>query len=169
MGAWGVTATEDDDCLDLLDIVKRNYLIPKNFQYFNVKEIIELLKQSIIDEIIKTNKGCSKEEINFYIKANFQNNYNYVILLVSDCLMNYFLDHKLIIDIFDGNYINCHEKEITKFVFSNDDLEYILMCLKDILSPNNNMYKLWGETNFFNEWLEYIKKMYKIIESQIDK
>ena len=73
MGAWGITMRESDYGLDLLSVIVEEQLKPVQFAYFDAANAIALLRQYILNEIKHCNRGCSPEELDYYIKINFPN------------------------------------------------------------------------------------------------
>ena len=89
MGSWGITMRQSDDGLDMLDLLILQQLKEADFAIFNATEAIELLRQDILEGIKKANQGCSPEDMDFYIKANFPQNFTQAELLIAECLADY--------------------------------------------------------------------------------
>ena len=71
MGAWGIRERQSDYGLDLLGTIVGTQLKAVDFAIFNTAEAIELLRQDIMEDIKRTNRGCPPERLDCYINANF--------------------------------------------------------------------------------------------------
>lgn len=157
MGDWGVTARQSDSGLDYLHVAIEKCLKPINFNYFDVKYIMETLENHIIEKIRQENEPYveDKERIQEYIDANFPHEYNTVILLVSECLTEYHLKGK--ITLYD--YEVETDREIFKFIYTDDVLDELFEKLHEMLDPEHWLYKAWFEDETREEWLSHMKEM----------
>ena len=62
MGAWGIRERQSDYGLDLLGTIVGTQLKAVDFAIFNTAEAIELLRQDIMEDIKRTNRGCPPGE-----------------------------------------------------------------------------------------------------------
>ena len=75
MVSWGITMRQSDYGLDLLDLLILQQLKETDFVIFNGSKAVELLWQDILETIKEENQGCSLEDMDFYIAANFPQNF----------------------------------------------------------------------------------------------
>lgn len=125
MGAWGVTARESDYGLDLLAEAEKNCLAKSEYSVFNVREVMDYLENSIITEIRNTNKGCPDADMDFYIEANFPNDYGQAAVLISECLSDFLRSGKLLLEVYNRETKEFERKEIRKVIFTNEDLKQL--------------------------------------------
>ena len=126
MGWWGVKAHESDRGLDLLWVVKDSYLCEREFKHFNIKEVVELLKNHIKDKILKTTKKWEQEDENWgqeqsdeYYEDTFSYDYGVATMLVAECFADYLENGSITV------YDDAAEKDrkITKVIYAKADLE----------------------------------------------
>jgi len=153
MGAWGVTARESDSGLDLLAVIETKCLKPIDFKHFDVAAIMEFLKSHIIEKIRIANRGCSEKRMAYYIEVNFQDDYNDAVLLVSECLADYYQHGELVIDDYDAEI----ERKITQFIFTDSMLDELLEELHKMLDPKSGLYDVWSEDSDRQEWTLHMK------------
>ena len=72
MGAWGIRERQSDYGLDLLGTIVGTQLKAVDFAIFNTAEAIELLRQDIMEDIKRTNRGCPPEGLDCYIKESLR-------------------------------------------------------------------------------------------------
>lgn len=102
MGAWGITMRQSDYGLDLLGIVVETQLKKENFSTFTVAEAMDVLRQDILKDIKRANRGCPPEELDYYINANFPQGFTQAALLIAECLADYYRTGELIVTEYVG-------------------------------------------------------------------
>ena len=90
MGSWGITERQSDYGLDLLGTIVDTRLKQADFAIFNAAEALEVIKADILNEIRQGNRGCSAEDLIFYIGANFRQYFTHGAILVAECLADYY-------------------------------------------------------------------------------
>lgn len=167
MGSWGITKRESDDGLDMLGIIVGQQLKKTNFTTFNVAEAIELLRQDILEVIKKANRGCSPEDMDFYIKENFPQNFSNVALLIAECLDDYFRTGELIVYDYVGDNYDPVEHRIKKFVTTEADLRLLIEELQNVQNPEHEIYQSWIDDGTRKKWLDHIQGVYRTLNEQI--
>ena len=105
MGSWGITMRESDYGLDLLGTIVATQLKAVDFSTFNVTDALEVIKADIMEEIRKSNRGCSAESLVFYFSENFPRNFTQGALLIAECLADYYRTGELTVTEYVGkNY-----------------------------------------------------------------
>jgi len=157
MGAWGVTARESDSGLDYLHIAKVKCLEPIDFLNFDVNNIMETLKNHIIDVIRRENEPHvkNKERVQEYIDANLPVEYTTVVLLLAECLTEYHQNGEFIIHDYEANT----DRKITKFIYTSITIDELLKNLHEMLNPEHWLYQSWFEDNTREEWKSHMKTM----------
>lgn len=56
------------------------------FATFNAAEALEVIKADILNEIRQGNRGCSAEDLIFYIDVNFHQYFTHGAILIAECL-----------------------------------------------------------------------------------
>ena len=102
MGAWGIRERQSDYGLDLLGTIVGTQLKAVDFAIFNTSEAIELLRQDIMEDIKRTNRGCPPEGLDCYINANFPRDFTHAALLIAECLADYYRTGELIVTEYVG-------------------------------------------------------------------
>lgn len=166
MGAWGVTMRESDYGLDLLELVRDAQLAGIDYKCLNIAEAIELLREHILDEIKKANRGCTPEELDFYIKENFQRDFEQAALLIAECLADYYEHGELIIHDFSSKNTGKHERHIRDVIVTDKDLELLLTEMRKALSPESELFKSWEKSEYLEEWQAYVKALCQTLEQQ---
>lgn len=167
MGSWGVTERESDYGLDLLGMVVDQKLKEIDFEYFNLPEIKEFLKQAILDEIRQTNCGCSQEELDCYIAVMFPPRYESAIILVAECLVDYLTAGKLTVDLYDRVKHQLYPKEVKTFQYTQTDLKILLDELRQILDPQSASSQSWKGSAYKGNWEAHIQSLCTAIQLQI--
>ncbi len=90
MGSWGITMKASDYAPDLLRTIVATQLKAVDFSTFNVTDALEVIKADIMEGIRKTNRGCSVENLIFYFSENFPRNFSQGVLLIAECLADYY-------------------------------------------------------------------------------
>ena len=167
MGSWGVKAMESDYGLDLLIIAEKRYLQGVKFKNFHVKHITELLRAYIVDEFVQESNGWEAQYIDFFYDYTFPYHYDEAVMLVAECLNDYFRNGKFRMEIFEEGKDKPTRKTISEFIFTANDLNKLLADLKNILDPTRGLYESWKESQSFDEWQAHIKMLCESIENQI--
>ena len=167
MGSWGVKVIQSDYGLDLLIIVEERYLRGVKFKTFHVKHITELLRAYIVDAFAKESYGWETQYLDFFYDYTLPYRYDEAIILIAECLTEFFTTGKLAINIFDKG--KPRKKKITEFVFTDDDLKSLLNDLQGVLTPERGLYESWKESASFDEWQAHIKMLCESVKNQIDK
>ena len=163
MGSWGLRVHKSDRGLDYLGLVKITILKQHGCRFFDVPVIMEHLKNHIIDEIKYANRGCSEEDMEECIGSNFPIDYSYAVLLVAECLAEYFKKGKYFIHDYEAN----EQKKISEFIFTADDLHALAAELRKILDPKHSVYKMWESSALFREWRTHINKLCRTLADEI--
>ena len=166
MGAWGVTMRESDYGLDLLELIRDSMLVGIDYKYLNVSEAIELLRKHILDEIKKANRGCTPEELDFYIKENFQRDFEEAALLIAECLADYYEHGELVIYDFSSGNTGRPERYIRDVIVTDEDLKLLLTEMRKALPPESELYNSWEESEHLDEWHAYVKALCQTLERQ---
>ena len=164
MGSWGITMRQSDYGLDLLDTIVKTQLKKVDFSTFNVAEAISLLRQEILDEIKRANRGCSPEKMDCYINENFPENFTQAALLVAECLADYYRTGGLTVTEYVGRNYDQVDHRITDFTVTKDDLQSLLDELRRVQDPENPMYKSWFRDSVRKEWLAHIRSVQQVLE-----
>lgn len=165
MGAWGIKATECDYGLDMLDSDVISFLQKSDFR-FNVKEIKEVLTKSIIDEIRYTNRGCPVKMMELFIQGTYPYRYDIAVLLIAECLTDYFSNGELILDIYERNNAP-YQRKVSEFIYTGDDLKCLLDELKALLDPKRDTYQSWKDSHSFQNWQEHITSLCNALEKHL--
>ena len=159
MGSWGVKARESDHGLDSLAYIETMVLRPIDFKHFDVRAILDFLESHIKAKLIKDHKGEME-----YVDANYPDYHYAAVLLVAECLSDFYREGKLVIkdysdyDIKGGKHI-VHKRTITEFIFTNEDLDELLKELHDMLDPEHRMSKCWiGDDNLM-KWQVHMQML----------
>jgi hypothetical protein len=169
MGAWGVKATESDYGLNLLDVIEERYLRERNYERFDVGEIVELLKTHITEQIRKDNREAPQEDIEFYVGINFPGSYDQAVLLVSELLAGFFSRGKIVIDVYENGKSEPTRKKISNVIYTQDNLSALLTDLQTVLSPDRALYRSWEESEYFHKWRSHIQRLSNSLQNQIGK
>ena len=167
MGAWGVTARQSDTGLDYLSLVQDRHLQEADYQYFDVRAIVDFLKAYIFDGIVRYNAGCSDEEMETYIEANFPYRYGHAVLLIAECLADYFDTGELAVDLYNDGADEPQVMKISKFIYTGDDLRHLLGELQGILKPDHDLYDAWKDSDSFDEWQTHVQALCDKLQSRM--
>lgn len=169
MGSWGVKATESDYGLDLLDVVIKEQLRKANFINFNVKEALQLLREHIIKEIKHCNRGCSKDEMAFYIEVTFPDRYEYAVQLIAECLVDFITDERWVVIVdFDKKYRPI-KKEIKQFYYTRNDLKSLIGELQKLMQPESDLYLSWKGGDGFEKWHLHITALLTCLHNHCER
>ena len=97
MGAWGITARQSDDGLDLLDTIVAEQLRNVNFTVFNVSEAITLLNQTIQEEIEQYKQKPPSKITDFYISKTLMHDFTNAAILIAECFYDYYQTGELVV------------------------------------------------------------------------
>lgn len=164
MGARGITMRESDYGLDLLGTVIKVQLKQSDFSAFHVTEAVELLRQDILEEIKRANRGCSPEKLDYYINANFPRDFTYAALLIAECLADYYRTGELIVTEYVGEGYTPVDHHIKNFVVSEDDLKTLLDELRKVQDPEHELYQSWFKEETRQAWLVHIQSLQQTLQ-----
>ena len=167
MGAWGITMRESDDGLDMLDHLIVQQLKEVDFAIFNVSEAIKLLRQDVLEVIKKANRGCSPEELKFYIEENFPRGFAEAALLIAECLADYYRTGELIVYDYIGEDYDPVEHRIKEFAVTRTDLQLLMRELEKVQDPEHEVYQSWIREETRREWLSHIQGVYQTLKEHI--
>ena len=150
MGAWGVKALESDEGLDVLDILKNEY-VPEH-PVLDLGEIIELMKEegmlgadfSVIDFLFD-NTAMALAELYFQWKDNGKLDYD--------------------------NEENIWDK-VTDFTASKEALSFLLQQLTDIKNEvpdeddEREIVELWRDGDSWEEWSNHLDRLMQRLEQK---
>ena len=159
MGAWGITIRQSDYGLDLLGIVVETQLKKVNFSTFNVAEAMDVLRQDILEDIKRTNRGCPSEKLDYYINANFPRDFAQAALLIAECLADYYRTGELIVTEYVGEKYDPVDHHIREFVVTPDDLKVLLDELESVQNPEHELYQSWFGEDTRQKWLAHIQSV----------
>ena len=143
MGSWGITMRESDYGLELLGTVAASQLKQVDFSIFNTAEAIELLRQDILEEIKRANRGCPPEKLDYYINANFPRDFTHAALLIAECLADYYRTGELTVTEYIGKNCDPVDHHIKEVTVTKDDLQLLLGELRKAQDPKHEMYQSW--------------------------
>ena len=165
MGVWGITMRESHYGLDLLSIIVKEQLKPIGFSLFDATKAIDLLRQHILDAIIKCNRGCAQEELDSYIEFNYPRDFTKAALLVAECLGEYYTTGEVVVDEHLGKAGGLQERHIKKASVTDETLAVLLREVQRVQNPNHEMYQGWIQDETRQEWLAYIRALQGILEA----
>lgn len=126
-----------------------------------------MLRQKILDEIKKANRGCSPEDLDFYIELNFQRDFEQAVLLVAECLADYYEHGELVVYDFSSRNNRQSERHIKEIVVTDEDLRLLLTEMRKALSPESDLFESWEESEHFDEWQAYVRALCQTLEQQL--
>jgi Domain of unknown function (DUF4259) len=163
MGAWGLTALESDQGLDVVDFVKRFVS--------NIKaEPVNLDTAELIDAMKKDGFfGQNFEEVDFYFD-------NSAMALAELYLM---FKHSGKLDYEDENQSQDLAKRVKSFVADKAALSFILRYLNDIKlneiksekpdkHGNREIIELWRESNNWDEWKANLNNLIEELTAEMN-
>jgi len=112
MGAWGVTVKQSDYGLDLLGTIVNIQLKQVDFTVFNVADILEVVKEDIMEEIRQANRGCSAKQLVHFFGMTFPVRFTQGALLVAECLADYCRTGELVVTEYVGEKCEPVERHI---------------------------------------------------------
>lgn len=170
MGSWGVTMRESDYGLDMLDSIMEAQFEKNDFKYFHAAQAVELLRQEILEEIERSCRGCSPEELENYIGMNFPGDFQQAAMLVAECLAEYYENGELVVYDYSGRNTGPEERHIREVVVTEEDLRLLLEQLRNALSPESEMMSEWEwEEGCKEKWIAYAEGLCRALEQQIGK
>ena len=147
MGSWGITVLQSDYSLDLLGTIVDKQLKQADFATFNVAEALEVIKADILNEIRQGNRGCSAEDLIFYIGANFHQYFTHGAILVAECLADYYCTGELTVTEYVGETYDPVDHHIKEVVVTPADLKILLDELRSL-----NKKPAWSERYSRPRW-----------------
>lgn len=167
MGSWGITMRQSDQGLDWLDFTILPKLKETNFAAFSVSEAIELLRKDILDVIKRANRGCSPEDMKFYVEENFPREFAHAAMLIAECLADYYRTGELVLYDYVKGRSDPIEYHVKKFVVTKDDLELLLKELKSVQEPEHEVYDSWIEDETREKWLVHIRSVHQLLSTRM--
>ena len=168
MGFWGVTMRESDYGLDMLDSIMEAQLEKNDFKCFHVGQAVELLRQEIIDEIRRANRGCTPERLEEYIEMNFPGDFQQAAMLIAECLAEYYEKGELVVDANSKRNTGPQERHIREVSVTEEDLRLLLTEVQNALSPESEMMSEWEWADGCQEkWMAYAEGLCRVLEQQI--
>lgn len=167
MGAWGITMRESDYGLDLLSIVVEEQLKPIGFACFDATKAIELLRQHILEEIKHCNRGCSQEELDYYIEINFPRDFTRAALLIAECLGEFYHTGELVVYEYIGKTYEAQERHIKQALVTGEALSVLLEEVRRVQDPDHEIYESWIREETRQEWLAHIRALQETLEAHI--
>ena len=164
MGSWGITMRESDYGLELLGTVAASQLKQVDFSIFNTAEAIELLRQDILEEIKRANRGCPPEKLDYYINANFPRDFTHAALLIAECLADYYRTGELTVTEYIGKNCDPVDHHIKEVTVTKDDLQLLLGELRKAQDPKHEMYQSWFKEETRQAWLKHIQSVQRTLE-----
>ena len=164
MGAWGIRERQSDYGLDLLGTIVGTQLKAVDFAIFNTAEAIELLRQDIMEDIKRTNRGCPPERLDCYINANFPRDFTHAALLIAECLADYYRTGELIITEYVGENYDPVDHHIKEFVVTPADFKILLDELQSVQNPECELYQCWIGDDTRQRWLAHIRAVQQTLK-----
>lgn len=165
MGAWGITMRESDYGLDLLSVIVEEQLKPVQFAYFDAANAIALLRQYILNEIKHCNRGCSPEELDYYIKINFPRDFTQAALLIAECLGEYYRTGELVVYEYIEKNCELQERHVKQVIATGEAIPVLLEEVRRVQDPEHEMYQSWIREETRQKWLAHIRALQEILES----
>ena len=147
MGSWGITERQSDYGLDLLGTIVDTQLKQADFATFNAAEALEVIKADTLNEIRQGNRGCSAEDLIFYIGANFHQYFTHGAILVAECLADYYCTGELTVTEYVGETYDPVDHHIKEVVVTPADLKILLDELRSL-----NKKPAWSERYSRPRW-----------------
>ena len=163
MGSWGITMRQSDYGLDLLGTIVNTQLKAADFNIFNVTDALEALKADIMEEIRRTNRGCSAADLVFYFSQNFPVDFTQGALLIAECLADYYRTGELIVTEYVGENYDPVDHHIKEFVATSADLKILLVELQSVQDPEHWLYQSWFEDSDRERWLVHIQSVHRTL------
>jgi hypothetical protein len=148
---------ESDYGLDLLDTIVTTQLKAADFSTFNVADTLEVIKEDIMEEIRKANRGSSAAELVFYFSKCFPQNFTHGALLLAECLADYYRTGELIVTEYVGKNCDPVDHHIKEFVVTTADLKILLDELQSVQNPEHELYQCWIGDDTRQRWLAHIR------------
>lgn len=164
MGAWGITMRQSDYGLDLLGTIVDAQLKQADFSAFNVTQAIELLRQDILEEIRRANRGCPPGKLDFYINENFPRDFAQAALLIGECLTDYYRTGELTVTEYVGENYNPVDHRIKEVVVTKDDVSFLLDELRKMQIPGHELYQSWIRDSDRKKWLAHIQAVQQTLQ-----
>ena len=140
MGAWGVRALDSDEGLDVLDEFT-DYCIEHD--EIKVGDLLDYFKETgLLSE--------DPDETDFI--------YDHTVMVLGELLAEYNDNGKIVL-VYEDDEEEEIEEEITDISFGEDELNYLIEQISDILEPKGEVhetYELWEESDSFQEWKEHV-------------
>ena len=165
MGSWGITERQSDYGLDLLGTIVDTRLKQADFAIFNAAEALEVIKADILNEIRQGNRGCSAEDLIFYIGANFRQYFTHGAILVAECLADYYRTGELTVTEYVGETYDPVDHHIKEVVVTPADLKILLDELQSVQNPEHGIYQCWIGDDTRQRWLAHIQSVYQTLQS----
>ena len=159
MGSWGITYG-----LDLLDTIVATQLKAADFSTFNVADTLEVIKADIMEEIRKANRGSSAVELVFYFSECFSQNFTHGVLLLAECLADYYRTGELIVTEYVGKNCDPVDHHIKEFVVTTADLKILLDELQSVQNPEHELYQCWIGDDTRQRWLAHIRSVQQTLK-----
>lgn len=159
MGSWGITYG-----LDLLDTIVATQLKAADFSTFNVADTLEVIKADIMEEIRKANCGSSAVELVFYFSECFSQNFTHGVLLLAECLADYYRTGELIVTEYVGKNCDPVDHHIKEFVVTPADLKILLDELQSVQNPEHELYQCWIDDDTRQRWLAHIRSVQQTLK-----
>ena len=164
MGSWGITERESDYGLDLLGTIVATQLKAVEFSTFNVTDALEVIKADIMEEIRKANRGCSAEKLVFYFSESFPQNFTHGVLLIAECLADYYRTGELIVTEYVGKNYDPVDHHIKEFIVTPADLKILLDELQSVQDPEHELYQCWIGDDTCQRWLAHIQSVQQTLK-----
>lgn len=166
MGFWGITERESNCGLNLLGTIVATKVKAADFATFNVADAFEVIKADIMEEIRKANHSCSAKDLVFYVSMNFTKNFTHGLLLVAECLDDYYRNGKLIVTEYIEEKYDPVDHHIREFVVTPADLKILLDELQSVQNPKHELYQFWFGEDTRQKWLAHIQSVQQILKER---
>ena len=127
MGSWDIPMKEHDYGLDLFGVIVGAQL--------KVADAPEVIKADVMEEIKRSNRGCSATDFVIYFSENFPRFFTQKALLIAECLAGYYRTGEFFIYEYVRENCDPVEHRIRLFAVTEEDLKLLLDELQSVQNP----------------------------------
>lgn len=124
----------------------------------------ELMLLHISLQMQNCNQGCSPEDMDFYIEANFPQNFTQAKLLIAECVTDYYRTGELVVYDYVGKNYDQVEHHIKEFAVTEADLQQLMEELQRVQDPEHWLYQSRFRDETRREWLHHIQSVYQTLK-----
>ena len=164
MGSWGITMRQSDCGFELLDTIVVMQLRQVDFATFNVRDALEVLQQSIQNEMEQYRQQQRPPELKESYTESLSHDFTHAALLVAECLADYYRTGELIVFDYVGENYDPIEYHVKNFIVSENDLQHLLAELESVQNPDHWKYQGWASEEILQQWLKHIQSVYQTLK-----